>query len=65
MSQSRNHHPARDRIIDIEIMKLERRTASEATRSVRPSQRDMVIASLLCRPDADGRDALRRLFGSC
>ena len=54
------HRSVRDRIVDIEIMRLERRA-----RSARPSQRDMVVASLLCRPDTDRRDAFTRLFGAC
>jgi hypothetical protein len=46
---------ARDRIVEREVMKLEQRTA--ASRSTR-AQRDLVVASLLLRPDA-GRRASR------
>jgi hypothetical protein len=44
---------ARDRIVEREVMKLERRAA--ANRPLERAQRDLVVASLLLRPDAGRR----------
>jgi hypothetical protein len=48
--------PARDRIVEREVIKLERRAA--AARPDARQQRELVVASLLVRPDA-GRRTVR------
>jgi hypothetical protein len=48
--------PARDRIVEREVMKLERRAAT--ARPEARTQRELVVASLLLRPDA-GRRTIR------
>jgi hypothetical protein len=60
MSQGEPRRAARDRIVDREVKKLERRAA--AGRSTTRSQRDLVVASLLLRP-VEGRGGDARLNG--
>jgi hypothetical protein len=58
----RNHsRPARDRIVEREVLKLERRAAAD--RPPARSQRELVVASLLRRPDDGRRAAGGRLDG--
>jgi len=56
MPHTEPHRPARDRIVEREVHKLERRAA--VARPDARHQRDLVVASLLMRPDA-GRRTVR------
>ncbi len=56
MPRTDPRRPARDRIVDREVSKLERRAA--AGRPDARHQRELVVASLLVRPDA-GRRTVR------